>query len=299
MKFAAIDIGSNAIRLYLSTLVESSTSPVFSKDSLIRLPIRLGTDVFVKGYITPDNENRLIQAMKGYKHLIESYQVQSYLAYATSAMRESKNGKNIIKKIYRETGLKIEIIDGQKEAYSILQNHIEKDLNYKKDYLYIDVGGGSTELTYIHKNQFSASRSFKIGTVRLLENKINEKEWDRLKEWLKKHSTKDKKIEAIGSGGNINKLFTLAKEKKIKKRILYRKDLTEIYQLLKSMSYAERMEIYKLKQDRADVIIPAGSIYLKIMEWAKIEKIHIPKIGLVDGMVHILYEEYLKKSRRN
>ena len=299
MEFAAIDIGSNAIRLYLSTLIESSPSPVFAKDSLVRLPIRLGADVFTKGYITPYNENRLLLAMKGYKHLIESYQTQSYLAYATSAMRESKNGLDIIKKIYQETGLKIEIIDGQKEAHSILQNHIEKDLNYKKDYLYIDVGGGSTELTYIHKNQFSASHSFKIGTVRLLQDKTDEKEWSKLKKWLKKHIATDKKIEAIGSGGNINKLFTLAKEKKINKRILYRENLTEIYQLLNSISYAERMEIYKLKPDRADVIIPAGNIYLRIMEWAKIEKIHIPRIGLVDGMIRILYEEYLKKSLKN
>jgi exopolyphosphatase/guanosine-5'-triphosphate,3'-diphosphate pyrophosphatase len=293
MRFAAIDIGSNAVRLLFCDVHETPKGVRFKKNSLIRVPIRLGEDSFTQKRISEKNEQRLIDTMNAFKLLIKVHNPISYKACATSAMRDAQNGQEIVQKILEETGINIEIVNGKKEAQIIYSNHIEEYLDPDKAYLYIDVGGGSTELTLFRKKQVTASQSFNIGTIRLLKNQVEKSEWQFLKDWISTHLhniTED--IYGIGSGGNINKLHSMA-GKKNGKPISYER-LVELLKMLTKYSYQERVEQLGLNPDRADVIVPAAEIFTTIMKQANIKKIFVPEIGLADGLIHLLYEEYKK-----
>jgi exopolyphosphatase / guanosine-5'-triphosphate,3'-diphosphate pyrophosphatase len=292
VKFAAIDIGSNAVRLLISNVYDGINGSSFKKSSLIRLPIRLGEDVFVNGKISEKKELRLTKAMSAFKNMIDIHEVISFRACATSAMREASNGKEVAERIFESTGVNIEIVSGTAEAEIIYANHIAEDLDNKFDYLYIDVGGGSTELTLFSNGYIKASRSFNIGTIRLLHNKVEKWQWDEMKTWIKQHVISNKPIQAIGSGGNINKLYKLAKIKEGKP--LSFEKLKELEVILNKYSYEERMELIGLNPDRADVIVPASKIYLTAMKQADSKKIYVPQIGMSDGLVHLQYEAYKK-----
>lgn len=291
---AAIDIGSNAIRLLLSRIVENKNILLFHKEELIRIAIRLGEDVFLQGKISDEKIQKLIYAMNAYHNIIRIYNVTAYKAVATSAMRDATNGKEVIQLLEKETGIKIEILDGKTEAQLIFANHIEEILDPDKAYMYIDVGGGSTEISIYNKHKLVASKSFNIGTLRLLYNKVNDEVWDEMKQWIKKNTQGIYPLYAIGSGGNINKLYKMS-GKKENKSLGYNK-LKGLYEMLQSYTYEERIKLLGLKPDRADVIVPAAKIYLTAMKTADIEKIYVPQIGLSDGVIHQLYEEIKKKK---
>ncbi|MCE3229255.1 MAG: Ppx/GppA phosphatase [Bacteroidetes bacterium] len=296
MVFAAIDIGSNAIRLLFCRVYTVSGKPHFNKEELIRMPIRLGEDVFLNGKISDEKANRLITAIKGFSELIKAYGVHSHRAVATSAMRDAVNGEQIISRIKTESGISVEIIDGKNEAALVFSNHIEEIINPKHAYLYIDVGGGSTELTLYFDNKVIAAKSFNIGTVRMLLDKVEKDEWDEMKAWLKKNTFGIHPLFAIGSGGNINKIFKMSGKKETK-HLSYDR-LKGIYEMLCSYTYQERIERLDLKPDRADVIVPAAKIFLTVMKNADIEKVFVPQIGLSDGLVHEMYEKHLEKSAK-
>ena len=289
MIFAAVDIGSNAMRLLFCRAYDVNGKPHFSKEELIRLPIRLGEDVFLNGKISDKKIDKLVTAMRGFYELIKVYQVDAFRAVATSAMRDASNGEQVIELIKKETGMQIEIIDGKLEAQLVFSNHIEEMLNPKHAYMYIDVGGGSTELTLYYNQKVIASKSFNIGTVRMLLGKVDKDEWDVLKEWIKKNTLGVHPIHAIGSGGNINKIYKMAK--KDNNYISYNK-LKGIHEMLNSYTYDERVEVLGLKPDRADVIVHASKIFITIMKTGDMETIFVPQIGLSDGIVHELYENY-------
>lgn len=295
MVFAAIDIGSNAMRLLFCRVYTVDGRPHFSKEELIRMPIRLGEDVFMQGKISDEKANRLITALRGYSELIKAYGVKGYRAVATSAMRDATNGAEIIARVKAETGIEVEIIDGKHEAALVFSNHIEEILNPKHAYLYIDVGGGSTELTLYYDNKVIAARSFNIGTVRMLLDKVQKDEWEEMKVWLKRNTNGIHPLSAIGSGGNINKIFKISGKKETK-HLSYDK-LKGIYEMLCSYTYQERIERLDLKPDRADVIIPAARIFLTVMKNADIEKVFVPQVGLSDGIVHQIYENYLNTEK--
>lgn len=294
MKFAAIDIGSNAVRLMLSRVIENGKQPFFKKESLIRIPIRLGEDSFTQKRISEEKKNNLLKTMIGFKHLIEAYEAVDYLACATSAMREAENGQEIVKRIKTESGIDLEIINGKREADIINSNHVEKGLDTNRSYLYIDVGGGSTELTLFSKTESITSRSFDIGTVRLLQNLVPKASWKEMKKWIKENTADFQPLFGIGSGGNINKIFRLS-GKSEKKPLTY-KNINRIYDYLNSFSLEQRINVLNLRPDRADVILPAAEIYLSVMKWAKIKQMFVPQIGLADGLIHILYEKYKKEN---
>lgn len=295
LKFAAIDIGSNAVRLLFCNVFEGKNGPVFKKASLIRVPIRLGEDAFINGHISKEKADRLVKTMQAFKILMDVHQVVGYRACATSAMREASNNTAIIMRLYKEAGIHVNIVDGQTEAAIIYSNQIAEMVDPTKNYLYIDVGGGSTELTLFSNNKIIASHSFNIGTVRILHNQVNKKDWSSLKEWIENNITHYKNITAIGSGGNINKLNKLVKKKDHKP--LEIEKLKEITEYVENFSYEERIEVLGLNPDRADVIVPAGRIFLTIMRAADIKQILVPEIGLSDGLVHQMYEEYLNKKQ--
>jgi exopolyphosphatase/guanosine-5'-triphosphate,3'-diphosphate pyrophosphatase len=291
MKFAAVDIGSNAIRLLFYNVYDDGDKPIFKKVSLTRLPIRLGEDVFSTGYISEEKTRKLIKSMIAFRNLMEVHDVLGYRVYATSAMREAENSLEVIQRVYFETGVDIHIIDGTTEANVIYSNHIERDLDQNKSFMYIDVGGGSTEINFFSKNNKLISASFNIGTVRSLKNKIRQNEWKLLKDKIKEIRSLSKGvITGIGSGGNINKIFKLSGLKD--GRPLTAKKLREIYQMLSDMSYHDRTHSLGLNADRADVIVPAAEIFLFICKYAEIKTIYVPKIGLSDGIIRELYEEY-------
>lgn len=292
MIFAAVDIGSNAMRLLFCRAYDVNGKPHFSKEELIRLPIRLGEDVFLNGKISDKKAEKLITAMRGFSELIKVYEVDGYRAVATSAMRDASNSLEIIQRIKKEADLEVEIIDGKLEAQLVFSNHIEEMLNPKHSYLYIDVGGGSTELTLYSNHKVIASKSFNIGTVRMLLNKVDKEEWELMKEWIKKSTFGYCPLRAIGSGGNINKIFKMTKKEN--KNISYSK-LKGIHDMLNSYTYEERIDVLGLKPDRADVIVHASKIFITIMKAAEIEDIFVPQIGLSDGIVHDLYERAKKK----
>lgn len=292
---AAIDIGSNAIRLLLTRIFEDKNLILFHKEELTRIAIRLGEDVFLEGKISDEKIQRLIHAMKAYNNIMNACQVKAYKAVATSAMRDALNGKDVIQILEKESNIKIEILDGKTEANLIFANHIEEILDPDKAYMYIDVGGGSTEITIYNKHKAIASKSFNIGTLRLLYNKVDESSWDEMKQWIKKHTQGIYPIYGIGSGGNINKLYKMS-GKKENKSLGYNK-LKGLYEMLQSYTYEERMKLLGLKPDRADVIVHAAKIYLTAMKTADIEKIYVPQIGLSDGVIHQLYEELKKKVK--
>ena len=288
MIFAAVDIGSNAMRLLFCRAYDLGGKPHFSKEELIRLPIRLGEDVFLNGKISEKKAEKLITAMRGFHELIKVYEVDAYRAVATSAMRDASNSADIIERIKIETGLTVEIIDGKLEAQLVFSNHIEEMLNPKHAYLYIDVGGGSTELTLYHNQKVIAAKSFNIGTVRMLLNKVEKDEWENMKEWIKKNTFGIQPLHAIGSGGNINKIFKMTKKEN--KNLSYSK-LKGIHDMLNSYTLEERIDVLGLKPDRADVIVHASKIFTTIMKIADIEDIFVPQIGLSDGIVHDLYDK--------
>jgi exopolyphosphatase/guanosine-5'-triphosphate,3'-diphosphate pyrophosphatase len=290
MKLAAIDIGSNAARLLISEVTTDGNGIAkFNKIDIIRVPLRLGFDVFERGEISQQKIEMIMQTMKAYKHLLNVYDVKHLKACATSAMRDAKNGKEIIEKVKKETSIDIEIISGSDEASFIYENHVAENLDKEHSYLYIDVGGGSTELTFFSNNKLVFKDSYNIGTIRLLKNKVPENIWDDMKDTLKQKIKGHKDVTAIGSGGNINKIFSLSKTKEDK--ALPFQLLKDYYKELSNVSLYDRINIYKLKEDRADVIVPALQIYINAMRWSGANEIYVPKIGLVDGLIQHLYEE--------
>lgn len=289
-KFGAIDIGSNAIRLLISNVVvKEGQEPQFKKSSLVRVPIRLGADAFVSGVISPENTIRMIDAIEAFKLLMKVHHVERYKACATSAMREAKNGVEIVEKIFKETGVQIHIIGGKEEAAIISSTDLNELIEGDSSYLYVDVGGGSTEFTVFSGGKIITSKSFKMGTVRLLNNKkaVNKEIFANVEKWVKKNTNGLKNLSLIGSGGNINKLFKMSGRTEGKPiSFIY---LNAQYEFLKQMSYQERISELSLNPDRADVIIPATKIYLSSMKWSGARKIYVPKIGLSDGIIKSLY----------
>jgi exopolyphosphatase/guanosine-5'-triphosphate,3'-diphosphate pyrophosphatase len=287
-KYAAIDIGSNAVRLLISNIIEEEGKPVhFKKNSLVRVPIRLGADVFLNKKISKENTQRMLDTMLAFKLLMKSHKVVKYKACATSAMRESENGHEIVYLIEQNSGIKIDIIDGEDEAAIIAATDLNKFIDKNKTYLYVDVGGGSTEFTIINNGKPAASKSFKIGTVRLLNDRVKKDAWSELEAWVKNNVKPYDKIDVLGSGGNINKIFKVS-GKAISKPLTYFY-LTSYYNILKSYTYEERITVLNLNQDRADVIIPAIRIYLSAMKWSSAKHIYVPKIGLADGIIKSIY----------
>lgn len=294
-KYAAIDIGSNAVRLLISNIIEEKGKTVeFKKNSLVRVPIRLGADVFVNKKISKENTQRMLDTMLAFKLLMKSHNVIKYKACATSAMRESNNGKEVVDSIFKHAGIKIDIIDGKEEAAIIAATDLNKFIDKNKTYLYVDVGGGSTEFTVIDRGTPKASRSFKIGTVRLLNNIVKDSDWDELKSWIKENVETYDKINVIGSGGNINKIFKISR-KSIGKPLSFFY-LTTYYKTLQSYTYEERITELGLNQDRADVIIPAMRIYLSSMKWSNAKNIYVPKIGLADGIIKSIYYDTVSSN---
>jgi exopolyphosphatase/guanosine-5'-triphosphate,3'-diphosphate pyrophosphatase len=292
-KYAAIDIGSNAIRLLISTVTTPEDKPThFKKTSLIRIPIRLGSDVFVNKRISDANYKRMLKAMESYKLLMELHQISKYRACATSAMRDAENGDQLAKEILDKTDINIEIINGDDEAAIIAATDLHDLINTDSTYLYVDVGGGSTELTVYHEGKTVASKSFQIGTVRLLNELVSESDWRNFENWIKTHTKEFSTVKLIGSGGNINNIFKNS-GKKMGKPLSYFY-LSSYYQLLNSLTYEERIVQLGLNQDRADVIVPATKIYLTAMKFSKAKNVYVPKIGLVDGIVKSLYQADLK-----
>jgi exopolyphosphatase/guanosine-5'-triphosphate,3'-diphosphate pyrophosphatase len=290
VRLAAIDIGSNAARLLITDVVTGTQGrPEFIKVLLVRVPLRLGFDVFDKAEISPVRIEKIIKTIKSYKLLLDVYEVKYIKACATSAMRDAINAESIIKKIKSETGLEIEIISGEKEASLIYENHIAENLKNDESYLYIDVGGGSTELSFFSDGKLIVKESFNIGTIRLLKNQVVESQWDQMKDFIKTKTRGYHHVTAIGSGGNINKVFSLSKRKEGKP--LQLELLRDYYKEFSTLSVSQRVALYHLREDRADVIVPALLIFINVMRWADIEEIFVPKIGLADGLIHTLYEE--------
>lgn len=290
MKLASIDIGSNAARLLISEVsIDSNGEPQFTKINLLRVPLRLGFDVFENGFISQTKRNMFIETMKSFAHLLKVYGINNVLACATSAMRDASNSAEIIEEIKIKTGILIKVISGDEEASFIYENHIAENLDKDHSYLYIDVGGGSTELTFFDQGKLMYKESFNIGTIRLLKGMVTDDAWNEMKDHLKKNTISKLPMVAIGSGGNINKVFSLSKRKEGKPLSL--ESLKDYYKELSSVTLEQRMKVYKLKEDRADVIVPALQIYINIMRWTDIDQIYVPKIGLADGLIQHLYEE--------
>ncbi|MEO6682572.1 MAG: exopolyphosphatase [Ginsengibacter sp.] len=293
MKLAAIDIGSNAARLLITEVVKNADkTESFNKLALVRIPLRLGFDVFETGKISQKKTSLFLETMQAYHHLINAYEIKHFKACATSAMREASNAKEIIQLIKKETGIKLEIISGTEEASFVFENHIAERLNKNRSYLYIDVGGGSTELTFFSKNKLIFKDSFDIGTIRLLKNQVQDHLWDEMKESIQNKTKGHSKIIAIGSGGNINKVYSLSNKKD--KKMLNLALLKNYFKQMAKLSLEERMSLYNLKEDRADVIIPALQIYINVMSWAEADEIYVPKIGLADGLIKHLWKEINK-----
>jgi len=286
-KYATIDIGSNAIRLLISNIIVlNKSAPISTKNSLVRVPIRLGQDAFTIGEISNENIERLVDTMLSFKLLMKVHKVEKYLAYATSALRSSSNGKNIVDLILSKSGLKIQIINGKKEAELITNNAIFKFQGNHKTYCFIDVGGGSTELTLFKNQKVVISKSFKIGGVRLINNLVSNKTWESFREWININLKDQREIDVIGLGGNINKLFKLCGVKIGKPLTL--KEIDSTLSDLEKMSYSKKILLLKLNPDRVDVIVPAGKIYQYLLKNMGSDEIIVPKIGLADGMVYEL-----------
>lgn len=284
-KYAAIDIGSNAMRLLINNVIEAEGKVYYKKVAITRVPIRLGTEAFVHREISEANIQKMIYAMQAYSNLMKVHEVSSYRACATSAMREAKNGEEIIARIKKEADINIEIISGDEEAEIIYSTHIEKLINRPSNFLYLDVGGGSAECTLFSHGEIVTSKSFNIGTIRLLNDLVTEAHWEEMRLWLRE-VTKDKKMYLIGSGGNINKVFKLSRRPA--NEALSLEYIEEYLEDLKRYSYEERVLKLDLNLDRADVIIPALTIFTSVMKWANAEDIYVPKIGLADGIIKTL-----------
>ncbi|MDA9272503.1 exopolyphosphatase [Flavobacteriaceae bacterium] len=289
-KYAAVDIGSNAIRLLIATVIEKEGFPTqFKKTSLVRLPIRLGADVFLEGNISSSNYKRLLDAMQAYSLIIKTHKVVAFRACATSAMREAENGKEIVSKLKAATGIDIQIIDGNDEAAIIASTDLKQLISDNKVFLYVDVGGGSTEFTVFANGKNIASHSFKLGTVRIINGMVEDAIWEQAQQWVNQHTKAFSKINVIGSGGNINSIYRFS-EKKVGQPLSYL-FMSNFYEKVKQYDYNQRVFELKMNPDRADVIIPATRIYLSAMKWAKAKNMYVPKIGLADGIVKQLYNE--------
>ena len=299
VNYAAIDIGSNAVRLLIKSIDrEAVQEKKFKKVMMLRVPLRLGFDVFSIGELSEKKADKLRRLMKAFRQLMKIYDVDDYRACATSAMRDARNGRTIIKKIEKDTGIRIEIIDGQEEARMIYNNHIECTEDRQGNYMYVDVGGGSTEINLLTNGELVWSVSYNIGTVRMLSNAVKEGTWQQMEEELMKVTEGVAAINIIGSGGNINKLFRLADKKDKKLQRLPVSSLQTVYDVLKPLTPEERVEAFSLKQDRADVIVPAAEIFLKIAEVVHAEYIYVPVIGLSDGIIDNLYAKSLEKEMK-
>jgi exopolyphosphatase/guanosine-5'-triphosphate,3'-diphosphate pyrophosphatase len=287
-KYAAIDIGSNAMRLLIANIVEQDGKETqFSKSSLVRVPIRLGQDAFTVGEISQENIERMCDAMKAFNLLMKVHKVERYMAFATSAMREAYNGKEVVAIIKKKADIKIEIIDGKKEAAIIASTDLHHLLKTDQTYLFVDVGGGSTEFTLFSNGKMIISRSFKAGTVRLLNDMVCDVVWDEIEKWIKTNTKDYDEVTLIGSGGNINKLFKMSgKQQEKPLSYIY---INSQYAFLNSLTYEQRISELGLNSDRADVIIPATRIYLNAMKWSGARNIYVPKIGLADGIVKAMY----------
>lgn len=294
MILAAIDIGSNAARLLICEVVIKGKETEFNRLNIVRIPLQLGFDVFMKGFIGSRKKKMLIDTIKAYKQLMKVYEVEHYMACATSAMRDAQNSKEIIKEIEAETSIEIEIISGELEAEIIYENHIAELLDKEHSYLYMDVGGGSTELTLYHNNELVLQKSVNIGTVRMLTNKVTDETWEELKDICKNIAEKYNHVTGIGSGGNINKIFSLLRSKN--EKYLHANAVKEMQKEMLQLSVDERMKKYNIKKDRAEVIVPAIQIYMNLFKWCGIEQILVPKIGLADGLIQHLYDQVLKDA---
>lgn len=292
LNYAAIDIGSNAVRLLIKSISSDATDKhQFKKILLLRVPLRLGFDIFRDGELSEKKARKLHRLMKAYRHLMKIYDVSAYRACATSAMRDAKNGAEFIRHISRDTGINVEIIGGAEEARIIYSNHLECMADREGAYLYVDVGGGSTEINFLTDGELHSSVSYNIGTVRLLTNKVRDDEWLRMEEDLKKMLSIAPKINIIGSGGNINKIYRMASVKNSVKQRMPITSVRAVYNQLNTLSVEERIEQYNLKEDRADVIVPAAEIFLRIADIVNATYIHVPVIGLADGIIDELYEK--------
>ncbi len=294
MIIAAIDIGSNAARLLITEVSDLDGRVSFNKLNLVRVPLRLGFDVFSIGSISEEKQEMMMETMKAFSSLMKAYKVQHKIACATSAMRDAKNADEIISKIRENTGIEIEVISGDAEANLIYENHVAENMDTDHSYLYIDVGGGSTELSFFSNGVLFYKRSFNIGTIRLLRHQVKDSDWQELKDQVRQFTKGQKEVIAIGSGGNINKVFSLSKKKDGKPLPLDL--LRDYYRELESVPLEERIIRYNMRPDRADVIVPALSIYINVMRWAGANDIFVPKIGLADGLIQHLYEE-IKSSK--
>ncbi len=294
LRFASVDIGSNAMRLLLCNVYDGNDGPVFKKTELYRFPLRLGEDSFLKGYISEETIRNLCRVMTAYRLFIEAYGVVSFRVCATSAMREASNQSEVIKRVKKESGLQIEVIDGAYEAKLIYSNHVEEHLDHDFPYLYIDVGGGSTEVTLFAGGRVVDSGSFNIGTIRMLHDMVSREQWSDFKSNVKRITNGYEGIIGIGSGGNINKIFKMAGKKD--NRFVSLSRIRELADMVSALSVEDRIAELRLNPDRADVIVPAFRIFIAIMKAASIEKIMVPQVGLSDGIIHLLYEEYLKSA---
>lgn len=294
MRYAAIDIGSNAVRLLIADIIENNGSVSFKKNTLIRVPLRLGDDAFLDHNLSEKKSTDLMKTMRAFRNLMDVYKVADYMAYATSAMREAKNGEEITNHIKDAANIEIEIIPGQKEAKIIYASHAEQNIDKGKNYLYIDVGGGSTELSLFSAGELWASRSFNIGTIRMLDNQDTDETWNEMRDFIRDNTRQFKVISGIGTGGNINKLYKLSEEKD--NAPLSFGKLKSLYNYLNSFSLKDRINVLGLNMDRADVIIPACEIYLTVMKSANIKNIYVPTVGLVDGIIQTLIEKNFAKS---
>ncbi len=287
-KYAAIDIGSNAIRLLVTNIIEQDgKDPQFNKNSLVRVPIRLGQDSFTVGEISEDSITRMIDAMKAFRFLMKVHKIEKYMAFATSAMREATNANEVVAIIFKETNIKIEVIDGKKEATIIASTNLHHLLKTDKTYLYVDVGGGSTEFSLFANGKIVNSKSFKAGTVRFLNEMVRKTVWKDMEKWVKTTTKEYDEVILIGSGGNINKLFKMS-GKALEKPLSYIY-MNSQYAFLNSLTYEQRISELGLNPDRSDVIIPAIQIYLNAMKWSGARNIYVPKIGLSDGIVKAMY----------
>jgi exopolyphosphatase / guanosine-5'-triphosphate,3'-diphosphate pyrophosphatase len=295
MKLAAIDIGSNAARLLISEASPNSQGRMdFTKVNLVRVPLRLGFDVFSNGAISEKRASHLLSTIQAYKLLLEVYEVTHLKACATSAMRDASNSAQILQQVKESTGIEIEIISGQEEASFLFESHVAEQLDKSRSYMYIDVGGGSTEVTLFNDNELVYKESFNIGTIRLLQRQVADEQWQYMKDMIKQQIRKVKPVIAIGSGGNINKVFSLSKRKEGKPLTL--DILKDYYKEFSNFTVEERIHLYNLREDRADVIVPALQIYVNVMRWADATEIYVPKIGLADGLIQSLYAEVSSKK---
>lgn len=296
-KLAAIDIGSNAVRLLFTNVVVNNGKTEYKKSALIRMPVRLGEDAFTSHVISDRNVERLVRLMMAYKHLMLVNEVEAYRACATSAMREAHNGEEIVKKVLEETGIEIEIIDGKEEAKIIYSNQITDSVDTTKPYLYMDVGGGSTELSLFIDKKVKRSRSFDIGTIRLLNKQVPREKWNILEAWVNEIRTEFGSVDIIGSGGNINKINKMINRKD--QVVIKPSQLKALFKKISQLSYEQRIAELGLNLDRADVIIPAGELFLSVSGWIGAKNIIVPTIGVSDGIIKKLYKEIKKNKGDN